>query len=104
MRTRNKRKRCGLKCELPYEITGGGTRITLHAKQTVLVEGHNGILKIGRSSVCFKTDCGAMTVRGSELRIQELSLDSAIVAGASIESVAYKEKIDWGGDPSGCDV
>ena len=104
MRTRNKRKRRGLTCELPYEIMGGGTRIMLYAKQSVVVEGHNGVLRMERDAVCFKSACGVIAIRGCELKIRELSLDTAIVTGASIESVAYDEENDRGGDSSGRDV
>ena len=89
MRIGKRARRMLLACGLPEEAVMGSTRVTLYSRGAVLVEGQRGVVEMSDSCIRLKTDAGVLSIRGKELRLQELSLDAAMVYGAEIQSVGY---------------
>ena len=89
MRIGKRARRMLLACGLPEDAAAGGTRVTLYSRSAVMVEGQRGVVEMSGVRIRLKTDSGVLAICGEELRLQELSLDAAMVYGAEILSVGY---------------
>lgn len=104
MRKRGKRGLRGFGCELPEEMTAGSIRITLYGRRGALIEGHCGVVEMSDTHIQLKSACGMIGLHGSEMKIKELSFDSAMVRSAGMDSLVYDEKLERGGSLCGSDV
>ena len=89
MRIGKRARRMMLACGLPEDAAVGGARVTLYGRAAVMVVGQRGVVEMSDNCIRLKTDSGVLAICGQELRLQELSLDAAMVYGADILSVGY---------------
>lgn len=82
-------RRMILSSGLPEDAVSSGARVTMIGRGSVLVEGQRGVVELSESCIRLRTGCGVLSVTGSALRLQELSLDAAMIAGDSIVMAAY---------------
>lgn len=78
-----------LRGSLPEDALLGSARVTMTGQSGVLVEGQHGVVELSGARIRLKTAGGIVTVIGEELRLRELSLDSAIIAGGRVMTVTY---------------
>lgn len=74
---------------LPEDAVSSGARVTMLGQGSVLVEGQRGVVELSDGCIRLRTGCGVLSVTGSALRLQELSLDAAMIAGDHIVTVTY---------------
>lgn len=73
---------------LPEDAFGDSARVTLFGRGRALVEGQHGVVELGASRIRLKTGGGVLAVLGERLRLEELSLDAAMISG-EIVTVSY---------------
>lgn len=79
-------RRRSLLCSLPEAVE---VRVTMMGRGSVLVEGQRGVVELGVSCIRLRTAYGVLSIRGTGLRLQELSADAAMIRGEEIESAGY---------------
>lgn len=84
---------------LPEDALASGARVTMIARSSVLVEGQRGVIELARSRIRLRTKKGVVSVCGGALRLEELSLDAAMISGDPITAVTYGRPPD--GEESG---
>ncbi len=84
---RERRKKLLLSGVLPEGTAGA--RVTMMGRCAVLVEGQRGVLELGRQRIRLKTHDGVLSISGCNLRLQELTLDSAMIRGDHVDQAAY---------------
>ena len=89
MRVRNRARRMLLSCGLPEDTVTGGARVMLSGRSAVMIEGQRGVVEMSGERIRLKTADGVLTICGESLRLQELSLDAAMVIGADVLSTGY---------------
>ena len=104
VRKKKRLLRKGLFGELPLAAAVGCAHITLYGKLTVIIEEHCGICSMDESCIRFDSVSGKIAVHGLRLSVKELSLDTAVVTGDLVESVAYEEGVARGGALHGDDA
>ena len=78
-----------LRAGIPEDAFGDSARVTLLGRTSVLVEGQHGVVELGGARIRLKTGKGILSVLGEHLRLEELSLDAAMIRGENIETVSY---------------
>lgn len=89
MRRRRRSNGLSLRLGLPEDALGDNARVTMLGRTSVLVEGQHGVVELGGGRIRLKTGKGVLAVIGEHLRLEELSLDAAMIRGESIETVSY---------------
>jgi len=82
-------RRLSLGCSLPEDALSSGARVTMMGRGAVLVEGQRGVVELGASCIRLRTAHGVLSIRGTALRLQELSSDAAMIRGEEIQSADY---------------
>lgn len=82
-------RRLSIGCSLPEDALSSGARVTMMGRGAVLVEGQRGVVELGASCIRLRTAYGVLSIRGTALRLQELSADAAMICGGEIESADY---------------
>lgn len=82
-------KRMILKSGLPEDAVSSGARVTMFGRGSVLVEGQRGVVELSPNCIRLRTGCGILSITGEALRLHELSMDAAMIAGDSIAAAAY---------------
>lgn len=85
----NRARRMLLSCGLPEDAVTGSARVTLSGRGAVMVEGQRGVVEMSDTRIRLNTASGILCICGEKLKLQELSLDAAMVLGADILSVGY---------------
>lgn len=78
-----------LKSGLPEDALHDSARVTMSGQSSVLIEGQHGVVELAPSRIRLKTGRGILTVTGTALRLEELSLDAAKIAGEPVMTVTY---------------
>lgn len=83
---KNKRKiklgrRVAETLDIPEEMFSGLPKLTLQARETLLVENHKGIFECGESVLRLHTACGILRITGEQLTLRELSAERLYVSG-----------------------
>lgn len=89
MRGKNHTRRMILATGLPEDALGDRARVTMTGQSAVLIEGQHGVVELSAGQIRLKTGGGILTVLGEALRLKELSLDAAIIAGDKVVTVTY---------------
>ena len=89
MRRRSRADGLPLRAGLPEDALGDSARVTMTGRTSVLVEGQHGVVELGAARIRLKTGEGVLSVMGERLRLEELSLDAAMIRGERIETVSY---------------
>ncbi|HIU15344.1 MAG TPA: hypothetical protein IAC49_02720 [Candidatus Ventricola intestinavium] len=89
MRGKNRARRLILSSGLPEDALCDRARVTMTGQSAVLIEGQHGVVELASGQIRLKTGSGILTVMGEKLRLQELSLDAAMIAGEKIVTVSY---------------
>ncbi|MEG1986202.1 MAG: YabP/YqfC family sporulation protein [Clostridia bacterium] len=63
-------------------------KVTLLAREIVLIEGHKGLLHFSPLEIKFRIKKGTLSVVGEDLRLHEISASEAVVSG-HIAKVEY---------------
>ena len=82
-------RRLTLMSGLPREVLSGGARVTLHDRESVMIEGQRGVVELGTARIRLRTRGGVLSVLGEGLALHELSADAAMIAGERIDTVTY---------------
>lgn len=82
-------RRSSLLCSLPEDALSSGARVTMMGRGSVLVEGQRGVVALETSCIRLRTAQGVLSIRGTALRLKELSSDAAMICGEEIESAGY---------------
>lgn len=91
---RNRTRRLVLASGLPEDALGDCARVTMTGQSAVLVEGQHGVVELSCGQIRLKTGRGVLTVAGEGLRLRELSLDAALIAGERVTTVTYGSRPD----------
>ncbi len=71
---------------------GRGHRLYLEARARLRVTGVESVESFDEGSVVMQTEQGALTVRGSGLHIEELSLDGGeVLVEGTVDAMSYEE-------------
>lgn len=89
MAKRDRGRRMILMSGLPEDAVTGCARVTMTGRGAVLVEGQHGVVEMSGACIRLKTRDGVLSVLGDALRLQELSLDAAMIVGERVETVTY---------------
>lgn len=89
MRRRNRASVLALRAGLPEDALGDNARVTMTGRTSVLVEGQHGVVELSGARIRLITGGGVLTVAGEGLRLEELSLDAAMIRGRSVATVTY---------------
>ena len=89
MRGKRRSERLSLRAGLPEDALGDSARVTMLGRTSVLVEGQHGVVELGGARIRLKTGCGVLSVIGERLRLEELSLDAAMIRGERVTAVSY---------------
>lgn len=103
MRKKRRIERNGLTGELPFDLVSGCAKVTLYGRKAAMIEEHCGVSAMDDMRIRFDGISGAVSIFGRGLLLKELSLDTAIVTGERLDSVAYDEGIRSGGTAHGDD-
>ena len=93
MRRRSRADGLPLRAGLPEDALGDSARVTMTGHTSVLIEGQHGVVELSAGRIRLKTGDGVLYVSGERLRLEELSLDAAMIRGERIETVSYA-KVD----------
>ena len=74
---------------LPEDALTLGARVTMSGRGSVLIEGQRGVVELTGERIRLRTGEGVLSVLGRGLRLHELSLDAALIAGDSVDTVTY---------------
>ena len=69
--------------------TFSGARITWFGDCRVQVEGQHGVVELTDMRIRLRTESGILAVIGEELKLRELSLDTAMIEARRIHTVTY---------------
>lgn len=78
-----------LRSGLPEDALRDSARVTMCGQSSVLVEGQHGVVELAPGRIRLKTGRGILTVAGTALRLEELSLDAAMITGDPVVTVTY---------------
>lgn len=92
MRSRNRSRHMTMRSGVPAGILGRSAQVTMIGKEYVLLEGHRGVVELSQSRIRLRTGDGVVSVLGSMLQLQELSLDTALICGKCAETVTYSRE------------
>ena len=82
-------RRLSLLCALPEDVLCGGARVTLFARDCVMIEGQQGVVELGGARIRLKTRGGVLTVLGEGLALSEMTADAAMISGTRLDTVTY---------------
>lgn len=72
----------GLKKEFKLDnMSFGKFNVVLVSNNFLYIEGHKGLLKLSQENVSFKVKGGAVVVKGSDLKLKELTLKTVAITG-----------------------
>ena len=74
--------------DLPEELLGSVTKITMLGQECALVENHAGIYSYSEKEICLLTAGGSLKIKGCGLVLRELSSERVYVCG-KIEGFQY---------------
>lgn len=74
------------KLALPADVLAGVPRIEILGSSEFCMEPHKGLLEYGTNQVTIRTNQGAVTIYGADLKIRLMN-GERIVVGGSIETV-----------------
>ena len=74
---------------LPEDAVRDCARVVMTGQSAVLVEGQHGVIELSGGQIRLKTGQGVLTVLGEGLRLNELSVDAALIAGKRVMTVTY---------------
>ena len=79
--------------ELPREISGGDTKISIIGFDEMLIENYKGILEYEEFYIKVKTTIGNINISGFKLELEEVTEDDISIKG-KIESIDIERMID----------
>ena len=88
---RNLRKRIGRILELPQDLDPHLVQITWIGRSTVLIEQHRGIVGLETNEIRLLTEQGTVLIRGSAMRLLELSNARAYLEG-DLVGIFFEDK------------
>ncbi len=59
----------------------GRFNVVLVSNNFLYIEGHKGLLRLAQDNVSFKVKGGAVIIKGSELSLKELTLNTVAISG-----------------------
>lgn len=89
MRGRSRADGLPLRAGLPEDALGDSARVTMTGRTSALVEGQHGVVELSAARIRLKTGEGVLSVTGEALRLEELSLDAAMIRAQRIDAVSY---------------
>lgn len=89
MRARNRARRMVLRSGLPEDAVTGSARTTMSGRSSVLIEGQRGVVEMSGTRIRLKTRDGVLNICGRNLKLEELSLDAAMVHGEDVHTITY---------------
>lgn len=79
--------------EVPREITGNTTKLTIVGFDEMLIENYKGILEYEEFYIKVKTDIGNININGFNLELEQVTEDDISVKG-KIESLDIERIVD----------
>lgn len=75
---------------LPPEVVSNLPRLVWYGKGKLLIEQHRGIVTYQKESLIFQTDCGLLSIEGTDLELTQYGISQAEVKG-QIHQISYPE-------------
>lgn len=89
MRKAENKNRQGIRSGWPEDAWSQCARLTMLGRRLAMVEGQLGVVELGETRIRLKTRDGMLAVCGKQLRLQEMSMDAAMISGERIDSASY---------------
>lgn len=90
-KTRLLRRRLLTRAGMPPEVAQDQPRVTWVGRESLLVEGHVGIVLLSTQVLRVRTRCGDLQVTGEDMELEELGEGKLLLSGR-VDGVAYPQE------------